>query len=73
MGLRAQKISAAQTPTARAECDDGALLEEQDVLSTLEREYLDGDESDPIRGIANGILGGVALWAAAIAVFLILT
>lgn len=73
MGLRAKKVLAEQTPAARTESDDGAILEDRDVLDTLEREYVFGDDTDPVRGIANGILGGVALWAAALAIFLILT
>jgi hypothetical protein len=73
MGLRAPKILAEKPSAVRADSDDGTILEEQDVLNTLEREYLDAADTDVVRGIANGIIAGTALWAAAIAVFLLLT
>lgn len=73
MGLRAPKIFVDEQPDARADGDDDAILEQHDVLNTLEREYLDEDDGDPLRGIGNGILGGAALWAALIAMVILLT
>jgi hypothetical protein len=60
----------AQAPQARAhekpetwiESDVGTVLEERDVLTTLEKDLNRNDDTRPARGIVNGVIIGTAIW-----------
>jgi hypothetical protein len=72
MGLRAPKIRFDETEDPRTGSDEATALEERDVLDTLETEYAEpGDGDSPVRGIVNGVAAGAALWAIAIAAYLL--
>jgi len=70
MGLRAPKIRVDETEDPRSGSDEAMALEEREVLDKLETGYAEpGDGDTLVRGMANGIAAGAALWAIAAAVY----
>ena len=62
MGHTQRKILEAADRLERANTENVQVMDESRVLECLETDLNSDDHYDPVVGIGNGILMGVALW-----------